>query len=52
MCATTGVVDALNRRRHDDTVDAEAPTLTAGRDHRIGVGYVILSRRNDRIIGV
>jgi hypothetical protein len=36
------MVDALNRRRHNDTVDAEAPTLTAGRGHRIGVGDLAL----------
>ena len=39
-------------RLHDDTVAAEAPTVTAGRGHRIGVGDLIISRRNDPTIGV
>ena len=46
------MADALNRRLHDDTVDAEAPTVTAARGHRIGVGDLIISRRNDPTIGV
>jgi len=41
------MADALNRRLHDETVAADAPTVTAGRGHRIGVGDIILIRRND-----
>ena len=52
VCDTTEMADALNRRLHDDTVAAEAPTVTAGRGHRIGVGDLIISRRNDPTIGV
>ena len=52
VCDTTEMADALNRRLHDDTVDAEAPTVTAARGHRIGVGDLIISRRNDPTIGV
>ena len=52
VCDTTEMADALNRRLHDDTVAAEAPTVTAARGHRIGVGDLIISRRNDPTIGV
>ena len=52
VCDTTEMADALNRRLHDDTVDAEAPTVTAARGQRIGVGDLIISRRNDPTIGV
>ena len=52
VCDTTEMADALNRRLHDDTVDADAPTVTAARGHRIGVGDLIISRRNDPTIGV
>jgi hypothetical protein len=38
VCDTTEMADALNRRLHDDTVDADAPTVIAARGHRIGVG--------------
>ena len=52
VCDTTEMADALNRRLHDETVDAEAPTVTAARGHRIGVGDLIISRRNDPTLGV
>ena len=52
VCDTTEMADALNRRLHDDTIDAEAPTVTAARGQRIGVGDLIISRRNDPTIGV
>jgi hypothetical protein len=52
VCDTTEMADALNRRLHDETVDAKAPTVTAARGHRIGVGDLIISRRNDPAIGV
>jgi conjugative relaxase-like TrwC/TraI family protein len=52
VCDTTEMADALNRRIHDETIDAEAPTVTAARGQRIGVGDVIISRRNEPAIGV
>jgi hypothetical protein len=52
MCDTTKMTDALNRRAHDDTIGANAPTVTAARGHRIGVGDLILSRCNDPTIDV
>ena len=52
VCDTTEMADALNRRLHDDTVDAGAPTVTAARGHRIGVGDLIISRRNDPTVPV
>jgi conjugative relaxase-like TrwC/TraI family protein len=52
VCDTTEMCDALNRRLHDHTVAAEAPTVTAARGQRIGVGDLVVSRRNDPTIGV
>jgi conjugative relaxase-like TrwC/TraI family protein len=52
ICDTTEMADALNRRIHDDTIDADAPVVTAARGHRIGVGDVIISRRNEPALGV
>ena len=52
VCDTTEMSDALNRRLHDETIDTDAPTVTAARGHRIGVGDLIISRRNDPTIGV
>ena len=52
VCDTTEMADALNRRLHDDTVDNDAPTVTAARGQRIGVGDLIISRRNDPTLGV
>jgi hypothetical protein len=42
--------DALNRRLHHDTIDTDAPTVTGSRGHRIAVGDLIISRRNDTTI--
>ena len=50
VCDTTEMADALNQRIHHDTVDTDAPTVTGARGHRIGVGDLILSRRNDPTI--
>jgi conjugative relaxase-like TrwC/TraI family protein len=47
VCDTTEMADVLNRRIHDDTLDSAAPTVSAARGHRIGVGDLICSRRND-----
>lgn len=44
---TTEMVDALNRRLHDERTAADAPTVAAARGQRLAVGDVILSRRND-----
>ncbi len=52
VCDTKEMADALNQRIHADTVDPNAPTLTAAREHRIAVGDLIISRRNDPTIGV
>ena len=52
VCDTKEMADALNRRIHDENVDAEAPTVTAARGQRIGVGDVILSRRNEPALEV
>ncbi|WP_368665257.1 MobF family relaxase [Mycobacterium avium] len=46
------VCDALNTRLHRHTVASDAPTLTGARGHRIGVGDVIISRRNDPAVPV
>jgi conjugative relaxase-like TrwC/TraI family protein len=52
VCDTKEMCDALNRRIHDQTIDPEAPTVTAARGQRIGVGDLIISRRNDPTVGV
>ena len=49
-CGTSEMADALNQRLHHDTVDAGAPTVTGARGHRIAVGDLIISRRNDTTI--
>src|SRR5258705_8287018 len=46
VCDTTEMADALNERIHHDRRDAHAPKVTGARGHRIGVGDLILSRRN------
>jgi len=50
VCDTTEMADALNQRIHHDTVTAEATTVTGARGHRIAVGDLILTRRNDAAI--
>lgn len=52
MCDTKEMCDALNRRIHDQTVDAEAPTVAVARGQRIAVGDLIISRRNDPALAV
>lgn len=52
VCDTKEMADALNRRLHRETIDADAPTVTAARGHRIAVGDLIISRRNDPTIGI
>jgi AAA domain len=51
-CDTKEMADALNRRLHDDTIAADAPTISAARGQRIGIGDLIISRRNDPTVGV
>jgi hypothetical protein len=41
------MADALNRRIHDESIDAALPTVGAARGHRVAQGDVIISRRND-----
>ncbi|ARV85414.1 relaxase domain-containing protein (plasmid) [Mycobacterium intracellulare subsp. chimaera] len=52
ICDTKEIADALNRRIHDDTIPRQAPTVSAGRGHRIAKGDVIISRRNEPAIAV
>jgi hypothetical protein len=52
VCDTIEMADALNRRLHDDTITADAPTVPAARGQRIGVGDLIISRRKDPAIGI
>jgi ATP-dependent exoDNAse (exonuclease V) alpha subunit len=47
ICDTTEMTDALNQRIHSENLDAGAATVTGARLHKIGVGDIILSRRND-----
>lgn len=46
------IADALNERLHRDTVAAHAPTVGGARRCRIGVGDVVISRRNAPTIEV
>jgi hypothetical protein len=46
------MADALNRRIHDDTITADAPTVTAARQHRVAASDLILTRRNEPTIAV
>ena len=52
LCDTTEMADALNRRIHHDTIDPTAPTIGVARGHRVAVGDLIISRRNDPTIPV
>ena len=51
ICDTWGVADALNRRLHD-TLTASGPTARAARRQELGIGDLIVSRRNDATIAV
>ncbi len=46
------VADALNQRIHRHLLGDDAPTVAGARRHRIGVGDVIITRRNDPTIDV
>lgn len=52
VCDTTEMADALNRRIHTDTIGPQAPTIAVARGHRVAVGDLIISRRNDPTIPV
>jgi conjugative relaxase-like TrwC/TraI family protein len=49
---TWEVCDALNTRLHHQNLDPDAPTMVAARGHQIGVGDVIITRRNDPTMAV
>jgi hypothetical protein len=50
LCDTTEMADALNQRIHRDRMDQNAATVTAARGQQVGVGDLIISRRNDPTI--
>jgi ATP-dependent exoDNAse (exonuclease V) alpha subunit len=50
VCDTTEVANALNTRLHHQHLNRDAPTVTVAGGQRIGVGDLILSRRNDPTI--
>ena len=50
VCDTAEMTDALNQRLHNENMDGASPMVTGARGHRIGVGDLILTRRNDRTI--
>jgi conjugative relaxase-like TrwC/TraI family protein len=50
VCDTTEMAAALNTRLHHERVDRDAPTVIGAGGQRIGVGDLILSRRNDPTI--
>jgi ATP-dependent exoDNAse (exonuclease V) alpha subunit len=52
VCDTVEMRDAINRRVHDESIAADAPTVTAARGHRIAVGNLIISRRNDPTVTI
>jgi conjugative relaxase-like TrwC/TraI family protein len=47
VCDTTEMAGALNARLHHEHLDGDAPTVAGAGGQRIGVGDLILSRRND-----
>jgi conjugative relaxase-like TrwC/TraI family protein len=52
VCDTTEMADALNERLHCDTIAADAARIIGARGHRIGVGDLIVTRRNDATVRV
>jgi len=50
VCDTTEMADALNQRIHNDTFGTAAPTVAGARGHRVGIGDLIITRRNDPTI--
>jgi ATP-dependent exoDNAse (exonuclease V) alpha subunit len=51
ICDTTEMADALNHRLHH-ALTVEGPSVSAGRDHHIRKGDIIISRRNDATVDV
>ena len=47
VCDTNEMADALNQRLHHDAIPADADTVEGSRGHRVAVGDLILTRRND-----
>lgn len=52
VCDTTEMADAFNQRIHNDKIAAGAPTVVGIHSQRIGLGDLILSRRNDLTIDI
>jgi len=52
LCDSTEMADAFNQRLRRDTIAADAPTVTGACGHRIAVGDLIVSRRNDAAIRI
>jgi hypothetical protein len=50
VCDTNEMSDALNQRLHHDAIPADADTVAVSRGHRVAVGDLILTRRNDPTI--
>ena len=52
VCGTREMADALNQRIHNETVDLNAPAVSAARGHQVAAGDLIISRRNDATVSV
>jgi conjugative relaxase-like TrwC/TraI family protein len=52
VCDTTEMANALNQRIHHQRVDRDAPTVTGAGGQRIGVGDLVISRRNDPTLDI
>lgn len=52
LCDTKEMADALNRRIHSEVVAPKTPTIGVACGHRVAVGDLIISRRNDPTIPV
>jgi ATP-dependent exoDNAse (exonuclease V) alpha subunit len=50
VCDTTEMAKAINQRIHHQRVTSGTPTVTGASGQRIGVGDLIISRRNDPAI--
>ncbi|MDW5615128.1 MULTISPECIES: MobF family relaxase [Mycolicibacterium] len=47
ICDTKEMARAVNQRLHEQRIGRDGPTLTAANGERVGVGDLIISRRND-----
>ena len=52
VCDTTEMANTLNQRIHHQRVDHDAPTAIGAAGHRIALGDLIISRRNDPTLDV